>query len=288
MSFTLESNVLPNPATSTRNGQVVNAYLGSRFSPVNVAPATNGAAPGGGADYGPYTTDTNGSGYFSFAVSVATTYIYSYSDPADTSNGGSFNTYWVGPLNVTPSTNQQGWTAVLPNAAFAAGQTTIAAGSNGAALPQTSISVASTASFAASGYAIIGLVDLSSYTYVKYTGRSGGNTLTGCTGGSGTLATGMGVYGGNLNGLYRRLVMATFQLLRASITDQAYAYPLAMLNGVITPMSPIGWTNVGGSLSLEAYFGITFPVDPNGIYGAEIALTGSATFGGANSTWADF
>ena len=68
--------------------------------------------------------------------------------------------------------------------------TTIAAGSNGAALPQATINVASTAGFPSSGSVII---DISgSRQLVSYTGLTG-TTFTGCTGGTGTLATNNGV-----------------------------------------------------------------------------------------------
>jgi hypothetical protein len=66
-------------------------------------------------------------------------------------------------------------------------QTTIAAGSDGAALPQSTINVASTTGFAASGTAII--ASTLGLQVVAYTGVSGGTQLTGCTGGTGTLKT---------------------------------------------------------------------------------------------------
>jgi phage tail sheath gpL-like len=69
--------------------------------------------------------------------------------------------------------------------------TTVASGSNGQALPQSSISVASTTGLPSSGTVLIGSIN----ALVAYTGTSGGNTLTGCTvvSGSGTLATGQTV-----------------------------------------------------------------------------------------------
>src|SRR5262249_52980943 len=48
---------------------------------------------------------------------------------------------------------------------------------------------ASTAGFPSAGYLWIGTLN----TIVQYTGTSGGNTFTGCTGGSGTMATGYSV-----------------------------------------------------------------------------------------------
>jgi hypothetical protein len=66
--------------------------------------------------------------------------------------------------------------------------TTVASGSNGANLPQSTIDVANTAQFPASGTAT--LTELS--TSITFTGKTG-TTLTGCAGGTGTLATGQHV-----------------------------------------------------------------------------------------------
>jgi phage tail sheath gpL-like len=66
--------------------------------------------------------------------------------------------------------------------------TTIASASNTQALPQTTISVASTTGFPTSGTILIGSLN----TLVSYTGTTG-TTFTGCTGGTGTLATGQTV-----------------------------------------------------------------------------------------------
>ncbi|HUQ85063.1 MAG TPA: hypothetical protein VM077_01960 [Candidatus Limnocylindrales bacterium] len=61
--------------------------------------------------------------------------------------------------------------------------TTVAAGSNGAVLPQATINVVSTARFSSSGTFVIG------NSTIAYTGTTA-TSFTGCTGGSGTLATG--------------------------------------------------------------------------------------------------
>lgn len=72
--------------------------------------------------------------------------------------------------------------------------TTIAVGSNGASLPQSIINVASTAGFPSSG--TINVVTSSNVVQtVTYTGTSGGNQFTGCTGGTGTMSTGGAVTG---------------------------------------------------------------------------------------------
>jgi len=64
--------------------------------------------------------------------------------------------------------------------------TSIASASNGQKLPQTTITVASTADFPKSGTVMIAT---SPATFVNYTGKTA-TTFTGCTGGNGTLAAG--------------------------------------------------------------------------------------------------
>lgn len=74
--------------------------------------------------------------------------------------------------------------------ALTSASTTITAGSNGAALPQATINVASTADFPTSGFLLInGPPGASTTTLVQYTGKTA-TTFTGCTLGSGNMATG--------------------------------------------------------------------------------------------------
>lgn len=71
--------------------------------------------------------------------------------------------------------------------------TTIAAGSNGAAMPQATLNVESTSGFPSSGIAVVALGSPGySSTVISYTGTTS-TTFTGCSGGSGTLATGQNV-----------------------------------------------------------------------------------------------
>lgn len=65
--------------------------------------------------------------------------------------------------------------------------TTIAAGSNGAVLPQTTINVVSTSGFPSSG--IVNITSSTGSQVISYTGITG-TSFTGCTGGTGTLSTG--------------------------------------------------------------------------------------------------
>jgi hypothetical protein len=71
-------------------------------------------------------------------------------------------------------------------------QTTIAAGSDVAVLPQATINVASTVGFPTAGTVII--VSEKGLQTVAYTGTSGGNQFTGCTGGLGAVDTGATVF----------------------------------------------------------------------------------------------
>lgn len=73
---------------------------------------------------------------------------------------------------------------------FIATGTTIAAASNGASLPQATINVASTSGFPTSG--TIFVVTSTGTSTVTYTGTTG-TTFTGCTGGTGTMTTGNSV-----------------------------------------------------------------------------------------------
>jgi hypothetical protein len=93
------------------------------------------------------------------------------------------------------------------NPRLEAATTTIAAGSNGAALPQGTINVASTAAFASAGYLVItGPPGANIDTVISYTGKTA-TTFTGCNSayrgvgvgtGTGTLATGQTVAQGNV------------------------------------------------------------------------------------------
>jgi phage tail sheath gpL-like len=99
----------------------------------------------------------------------------------------------VGDLITTIATNVAAAINADPDLPFSAAvdttATTIASGSNNVALPAASISVASTTGLPTSGTVLIGTLN----TLVSYTGVSGGNTLTGCSGGTGTLLTGQTV-----------------------------------------------------------------------------------------------
>lgn len=85
--------------------------------------------------------------------------------------------------------------------------TTIAAASNGAALPQATINVTSTTNWPSSGTATVTLTN-GSTTTVAYTGITA-TTLTGCTGGSGTLQTNQGIIANTVFNHAARAAFAT-------------------------------------------------------------------------------
>jgi hypothetical protein len=102
-------------------------------------------------------------------------------------------TFWA----VAPASNTAVINFTATGANFSAGTTTtIASGSNGQFLPQGTIHVVSTAGFASSGTIFIA----TSYgqQVVTYSGTSGGNQFTGCSGGTGTMLTGGTVTVSNL------------------------------------------------------------------------------------------
>jgi hypothetical protein len=105
-----------------------------------------------------------------------------------TSNGPQIVTY-TGTTGTT-FTGCTGGSGAYPLGAFVwqyPVQTTIAAGSNGQILPQTTINVASTTNFPASGTILVTTSD--GTQRVTYTGTTA-TTFTGCTGGTGTMSTG--------------------------------------------------------------------------------------------------
>lgn len=102
-------------------------------------------------------------------------------------NGSASLTNPGGFASTTPSTMPGNFNGLL---------TTIAGGSNGQTLPQTAIAVASTAGFPASG--TIYVYTSTGTQIVTYTSTSGGNTFTGCAGGTGVMTTGNNVTSSSL------------------------------------------------------------------------------------------
>ncbi len=95
-------------------------------------------------------------------------------------------TYVAGQRVFVPGDNDHIFTCLTGGTSLGWG-TTIAAGSNGASLPQATINVADASTFPTAGTARV--FTASGAQTVTYTGKSG-TTLTGCTGGTGAMATG--------------------------------------------------------------------------------------------------
>jgi hypothetical protein len=120
----------------------------------------------------------------------------------------------TGPQNLSPVLPQP--MALHPAAQITSNTaaTTIAAGSNGQSLPQGTINVASTTGFPSSGRILVTITGSpDSRQVISYTGTTA-LTFTGCTGGSGTLATGHVV-----NPLWTTLAAAQAGVLLTSETD---------------------------------------------------------------------
>lgn len=103
--------------------------------------------------------------------------------------------------------------------------TVIASGSNGAALPATTINVGSTTNFPTSGTVTITLSGGLGTTTVSYTGITA-TTLTGCTGGSGTLQTNQSVVA---NTVFNHAVRALFA---TRVSSGLVSFPDLILSAV--------------------------------------------------------
>jgi hypothetical protein len=97
--------------------------------------------------------------------------------------------------------------------------TTIASGSNGASLPQGTINVASTSGFLSAGTLIVATA--AGPQTVNYTGKTS-NSFTGCTGGTGAMATG----GAVSQTLIGQLYMIETDFVRVTISSTNYDIPL--------------------------------------------------------------
>lgn len=120
--------------------------------------------------------------------------------------------------------------SVVPS--IGGGATTVAAGSNGASLPQATINVASTAGFATSGLVLV--ASSNGPQPIWYTGVTGGS-FTGCTGGTGTLTTGGAVGDVNMGGL--KIQCSTLTVGKALVitdgagVDRVWLMPDGTLSG---------------------------------------------------------
>jgi len=137
---------------------------------------------------------------------------------------------------------------------FTSSSTTIAAASNGQALPQAAINVASNAGFPTSGTLRISISGVDQL--VTYTGLAGGNQFTGCSGGTGTLATSQVVEFANT----------------ITVPTQASAFTTSTVFRLITPT---WWVLAPGTLAAGSFRKYDFATN---------AWT-SATITGLPATW---
>lgn len=153
----------------------------------------------------------------------------------------------------------------------AGAQTTVAAASDLAALPQATITVASTTGFATSGNIII--VSEKGEQNIAYTGTTA-TTFTGCTGGSGTIDTGDTVYAvptaatilaaePTSTGAYARVALTNNAASFAAATG---TYPASKNNAnqINFPQSTAAWSS--GASPLD----IAFSADSSTLAGGNI------------------
>jgi len=129
--------------------------------------------------------------------------------------------------------------------------TTIAAGSNGQSLPQATINVASTATFSAVGtFVVIGQT-------ISYTGLTG-TSFTGCSGGTGALATGQAVAADDINIPVWNATQGKLQprVLKAQFGD---GYEQRAQDGINTGLKTwnVTWANIS-HIQLKALYDVLY------------------------------
>lgn len=241
------------------------AYAESRFS--GVIPAVGSPVPDGSPpDAGPVASDPSfgGTGAVQLTVPDAANYYvgcYTNANPAQIA--------WEGPKMATPHTSLQAIPAVSSFGSYGA-QTSIAAGSNGAALPQSTINVTSFATFnwPSSGHLLVN-VPVTGWQLIAYAALTS-TTFTGCTGGTGNLATGNSVIEGIVIGSHRTIAIATFL---TTTSDTGAIQGITTIAGLPIGSfgSPVGV--LGVVTGLEAAFERTVICDPLGAYGFLVSGT---------------
>lgn len=278
MGFTLQSNALM--AGVPTNAMTVNAYRASRFA----LPNTDDPVPDGlPADAGPVSSGNsalNGDGYFALPVPDSDPYYV-------TAVGSDGHTYWLSAIPPVADTVQQAYGGVDQHAFRTLAASTIDASMNGLSLPQSSIKAASSLGSFLTGpnYGQIVIFVGGGYQLVTYGGFSGGNTFTGCSGGTGTLVAGSGVYQAYVNGKRRRLVFMSSRYSVSASGDQAVTQFEAVCGGRLTNEAQIGihtWS-LASSYALDA--STVGVVDPNGMYFVIPTNLGAGT--SSNSTWVE-
>lgn len=288
--YSLQTAIGPNPATGLVLGQPCSAYFANRFA---VPPTTN-TAPPGAADYSSSSYGVTSGvmnyqfGGAEFTVTQFQQFYVEFHDPADTSNGGTFNRYWtpaVVPIRPTPKIPTWFGSAVDRPQVTSLIAPSIAAGSNGVTLPNGTIYLSDTSAFNSPGS--IMMVCNNHYAVVSYTGKVVG-ALTGCTlmmttdlsgraysGGPVTMTTGDRVMGANQATASRRIVIQNMVFHQLSLSG----YPSGQICYAVTFATYQDYISMGqqyaGVANYSAptgqrqtlYGQLIFPVDPYGWYG---------------------
>lgn len=281
MSFVIHSETKVNGVPT--DGIECVAYAESRFGgtpPVLGSPFPDMSA----ADAGPTPSGEayGGVGQITLTVPNATNFwigCYDVTNPSLIA--------WEGPKMATPHTSKQSWTAEGSYPSRAVVQTTLnmAPGS----LPQTSLTVVSTSGFTSSGFLYVN-AGTPSPQLVQYTGTSGGNTFTGCTGGVGSFLNGNFVIQAYINGNNRRLLLVSFEAAVSASGDFALGTLIAELDSVPVFSANGGivtWTP-GSSTPFTGTWQTTAPVDPGGAYCFRSQVSGSGTLTLENWVEVDF
>lgn len=164
---------------------------------------------------------------------------------------------------------------------FGTGSTTVAAGSNGVALPTGTINVASTAAFPSSGTILItGPPGASTTTMVAYLDKTA-TSFTGCFDGSGTLATGQSVVQPNT-----ALTLATpgTYLISYTVSFAAHATGKRGVRLILANLFPSGELVVPSTNTQQVLTAST-TVSSDGT--ATVGLTAYQNSGGVLNTIAD-
>lgn len=199
-----------------------------------------------------FVNTTNGAQLITYTNVTATSFTGCTGGSGNTSNGGSVFT------SFSPASNY----------------TSIAAGSNGQTLPQTTINVAATAGFPSSGY--IYVTTSTGFQVVNYTGTSGGNQFTGCSGGTGTMTTGAAV---NLAFAPTGTVNVT-----SSVGTNIVSYTGTTATTFTGASGGSGTMSTGAAIASPTQLTTTLPTTL--VNNQTIAIAGTSGVLGANSTWA--
>ena len=223
-----------------------------------------------------YINTTTGAQLVNYTNVTATTLTGCTGGSGSTSNGGLVFTAFSPAANYSSSTGSQTMPGTTPGtinvSSTVTASTTIAAASNGLALPQTTINAASVSGFPASG--VIYVTTNTGAQVINYTGvvgtATGGFAFTGCTGGSGTMST-----GGNI---------------KAGFANSGYAYALTTTGYqtfTYTGTSGTSFTGcLGGSGSLPAGSPVFIGFPPSGTFNINTATGGTTviTYTGTTAT----